>query len=445
MCASRSALLLALVANSAQAEALVRDVASERRERVTCSIAAALKFGVPANIVLAIAEIEGGRPGQRVRNRNGSFDVGPMQFNTRYLETLERRYGITAADVAAAGCYPYELAAWRLRKHLEFDAGDAWTRAANYHSREPSENEKYRSGSARRRQAGHDGSLSDSQPTPWTGRPPIATDAKREGNTRVDMRQTSCCSGRQPGATSEIERNSRACLRQSTTASRVAGRAEPKHGRLARSHDRCARRRRAAAQAPWLQVDRRVACLGHIADHWRARRGFDEIVATDPAAPRVEVHDLSLRLGGRMHGHKSHQTGRDVDITYYQRGNRGTCVGRRVSPGELDALREWRLLRHWLERGQAEFIFVDYALQRPLYEVAKASGATEHQLAEWFQYPRGPEVRAGIIRHVPNHANHVHVRFRCSSRDVSCMRRSRPFEPKLADEPAAELMELLAE
>ena len=59
-----------------------------------------------------------------------------MQFNTRYLEHLERRYGITAADVAA-GCYPYDLAAWRLRKHLELDAGDAWTRAANYHSRNP--------------------------------------------------------------------------------------------------------------------------------------------------------------------------------------------------------------------------------------------------------------------------------------------------------------------
>lgn len=62
---------------------------------MTCFIAAALKFGVPANIVLAIAEIEGGRPGLRVRNRNGSFDVGTMQFNTRYLEHLERQYGIT--------------------------------------------------------------------------------------------------------------------------------------------------------------------------------------------------------------------------------------------------------------------------------------------------------------------------------------------------------------
>lgn len=66
-----------------------------------------------------------------------------MQFNTRYLERLERRYGITAADVAAAGCYPYELAAWRLRTHLERDTGDVWTQATNYHSRGAVHNRKY--------------------------------------------------------------------------------------------------------------------------------------------------------------------------------------------------------------------------------------------------------------------------------------------------------------
>jgi hypothetical protein len=152
------------------------------------------------------------------------------------------------------------------------------------------------------------------------------------------------------------------------------------------------------------------------------------------------------------------KTYRDVDITYYQRRGRGICAGRRVRAVELDALREWRLIRHWLERGQAEFIFIDYALQRPLYEAAKASGATERQLAEWFQYPRGPEVRAGIIRHVPNHANHVHVRFRCAADDRSCkhawIRDPRAFasdaksptlEHSIEDAHESELFELLEE
>ena len=76
------------------------------------SISAGVKYEVPANIVLAVAEKEGGRPGQWVRNTNGTHDVGPMQFNTTYLRELER-FGITANDVAAKGCYAFDLAAGR--------------------------------------------------------------------------------------------------------------------------------------------------------------------------------------------------------------------------------------------------------------------------------------------------------------------------------------------
>lgn len=115
----------------------------QMKERVVCSISAAVKYQIPANIMLAVAEIEDGKPGQWVLNANGTHDVGPMQFNTSYLNDLAR-YGITASDVAAAGCYPYDLAAWRLRQHIKHDAGDLWTRAANYHSRTYSHNTAYR-------------------------------------------------------------------------------------------------------------------------------------------------------------------------------------------------------------------------------------------------------------------------------------------------------------
>jgi hypothetical protein len=66
-----------------------------------------------------------------------------MQFNTAYLNQLSR-FGITPADVAATGCYPYELATWRLKGHLVRDTGDLWTRASNYHSRTPKYNHIYR-------------------------------------------------------------------------------------------------------------------------------------------------------------------------------------------------------------------------------------------------------------------------------------------------------------
>ena len=119
-------------------------VPTHLQERIVCSIAASIHYDVPANIVLAVAEKEAGKPGQWVRNSNGTHDVGAMQFNTGYLKGLTAQYGITANDVAAAGCYAYDLAAWRLHGHLQKDSGDIWTRAANYHSRTPNYNAVYR-------------------------------------------------------------------------------------------------------------------------------------------------------------------------------------------------------------------------------------------------------------------------------------------------------------
>lgn len=112
-------------------------------ERVTCSIVAAVKYQIPVNAMLAVAEQEGGRPGLRMRNTNGTYDIGAMQMNTAYLREL-RKFGIEERDVAGPGCYPYELAAWRLRRHLLDDRGDMWTRIANYHSRTPEHNARYR-------------------------------------------------------------------------------------------------------------------------------------------------------------------------------------------------------------------------------------------------------------------------------------------------------------
>lgn len=119
------------------------DMTPPMQERVVCSITAAVKYHVPANIVLAVAEKEAGKPNTWVRNSNNTYDIGPMQFNTSYLRDLAK-YGITARDVAAGGCYSFELAAWRLRGHITHDKGDLWTRVANYHSRTHKYNTVYR-------------------------------------------------------------------------------------------------------------------------------------------------------------------------------------------------------------------------------------------------------------------------------------------------------------
>lgn len=113
------------------------------QERVVCSISAALQYDIPVNVLLAVSETENGRSGLRVRNTNGTEDLGPLQFNTAYLRRLSG-YGITEADVLAKGCFSYQLAAWRISGHIRRDSGDIWQRAANYHSYTPVHNARYR-------------------------------------------------------------------------------------------------------------------------------------------------------------------------------------------------------------------------------------------------------------------------------------------------------------
>lgn len=160
---------------------------------------------------------------------------------------------------------------------------------------------------------------------------------------------------------------------------------------------------------------------------------FKSLKASDPRAPKVRVHDISLRDGGPIDDHQSHQSGRDVDITYFQKQAGSMCPLRQVAPSELDVERQWALVQYWLERGQAEAIFMDYDLQAKLYAYARSQGASHEQLMHWFQYPRGRSAALGIVRHAPKHADHMHVRFVCDATDPDChMFRVMPINASIA-------------
>lgn len=135
----------------------------------------------------------------------------------------------------------------------------------------------------------------------------------------------------------------------------------------------------------------------------------------------VRIHDISDRDGGRLRDHKSHQNGRDVDISYYQDDcGRAGCAFAKFKSSDLDVARQWALLEHWLRNGQAEMIFIDYRLQAKLYKYARRKGVSKAQLSRWIQYPRGRYEPQGVIRHFPNHADHLHVRFVCPYSDLKC-------------------------
>lgn len=138
------------------------------------------------------------------------------------------------------------------------------------------------------------------------------------------------------------------------------------------------------------------------------------------------VGDLSRHTGGRYGPHRSHQSGRDVDLWLPVRGGRyrrgcvhcGTDLCR-PSPREVDWSATWQLIQALASRGAAQDIFLDWSLQPALRSAAALRGAPTAQLARQIQHPvRG---RSTLVKHAAGHLHHLHVRFRCPTNDPGCV------------------------
>jgi LysM repeat protein len=143
------------------------------------------------------------------------------------------------------------------------------------------------------------------------------------------------------------------------------------------------------------------------------RRVFDRYHRRADGGPAIHVGDISRRGGGPLRGHVSHQRGVDVDLGLVLEGEHADRMHfSGVTPQTLDVRRTWLLVHELLRTGQVRYIFLDYRLQKLLYEHARRHGMSERELDEYFQYPRGRGRNHGIIRHWKGHAHHLHVRFR---------------------------------
>ena len=142
-------------------------------------------------------------------------------------------------------------------------------------------------------------------------------------------------------------------------------------------------------------------------------------------APDVVIGDLSRKNGGHFPPHRSHQNGLDADIGYYLHKKRPKDFIS-ATPKTLDVVKTWYLLKAFLDTGAVDYIFVDYSLQKPLYDEARKRGASKRFLKEHFQYPRSRGVTKGTIRHSPSHKNHFHIRFKPIPERTSGGAKARP-------------------
>jgi LysM repeat protein len=133
----------------------------------------------------------------------------------------------------------------------------------------------------------------------------------------------------------------------------------------------------------------------------------------NPGKPPVLVGDISRERGGFLPPHVSHRRGRDVDVRYPLTEATKQYVA--ATADTLDLKRTWSLIQAFIRTGDVLYVFVDYKLQRWLYDYAKDHGASQAKLLELFQYPRGRRSMSGVIRHEPGHTTHFHLRFKSDS------------------------------
>jgi penicillin-insensitive murein endopeptidase len=148
------------------------------------------------------------------------------------------------------------------------------------------------------------------------------------------------------------------------------------------------------------------------------------------------VADLSLPDGGACAHHRSHQSGRDVDLLYYAtdaagapvapdpfmplynrhgiaRSSRSPTWARSVPERRFDLERNWTLIRVLITDPEVEVerIFVAPRIERMLLDYARASGEDD----ETFR-------RAQLVLTEPRrgerHEDHLHVRIACTADDV---------------------------
>lgn len=146
------------------------------------------------------------------------------------------------------------------------------------------------------------------------------------------------------------------------------------------------------------------------------RGAVAEVRALYPDVPTLAIGDLSAEHGGALAGHVSHRGGRDVDVGFYFHH---AARDFEDAAKDLDLEATWALLAAFARTADrddgVQIIFLDYAVQKRLYAFAKARGTPDDELAFLFQYPAGKDAQTGLVRHWPNHANHMHVRFKAAA------------------------------
>lgn len=133
--------------------------------------------------------------------------------------------------------------------------------------------------------------------------------------------------------------------------------------------------------------------------------------------PGVLIGSISRKRGGKFPPHRSHQSGRDVDIRL------PLVPGLPVTPhpnaDQIDWYATWWLIEAFIETGEVESVFLNELHHERLYQAARVLGVPKARVLEIVRFPawRGT---APVVQHADGHNAHIHVRVRCGPDEPRC-------------------------
>jgi murein endopeptidase len=162
------------------------------------------------------------------------------------------------------------------------------------------------------------------------------------------------------------------------------------------------------AAGPYWEISERAEVFGTAETIDAIDAALGKVHELFPDAHPIIVGDISDEDGGRLKRHQSHQGGRDVDLGFFLKaGAPGHFVA--GTAANLDIPKNWALVRSLVTCTDVETILLDTRIQRLLYKYAASIGEDQAWLNEVFYFARGS--KSAIVKHVPGHRNHYHVRF----------------------------------
>jgi penicillin-insensitive murein endopeptidase len=179
------------------------------------------------------------------------------------------------------------------------------------------------------------------------------------------------------------------------------------------------------------------------------RSAAKHVALTAPGGAELVVGDLSAKNGGKIPGHNSHRSGRDVDLLYYVTTPLGVPIpspgfvriasdglGRVPETGEyvrFDVPRQWELIKGLLTNPSVgiQFMFMSRDLEALLVDYALARG-------EPFELVH--RVQTVLLEPTDSlpHDDHLHLRIACAPEEgVTGCTGGGPYWQWLPEPPSA--------